>query len=341
MESAKPSGIVRSALHTTRPEGSVTTTDQAALPHVDAASAHAQGRRRMTRVTSVILIVYLCVVVGIMVIRQVAPTPDLFLIFASVVAVMLGRTRAFLRDWVPFVVIFLAWEAMRGIADDFGAEVHSDSVIALERLISFGTVPPEWLQARLYVPGSVWALDLSMSVVYLGHFLLPLLIAFGLWLRSRRQYYEFVLTLMVMSFAAFFTALFVPVAPPRFAHLYGEGLAVYDIVRETMLRLDFAPITTWAYGNVIGNPVAAFPSLHAAYPFLGYLFLRERWPRLAWLMLAYCGVVWFAITYLGHHYIVDAVGGLLYALAAYHLIRATWWRGIFRRPSFARFRPTS
>jgi membrane-associated phospholipid phosphatase len=269
-------------------------------------------------------------VVIIMVVRQVTPTPDIFIIFASIVAVILGRARSFLRDWVPFVAIFLAWEAMRGIADEFGAQVHSDSVIALERLVSFGIVPTVELQRLLHVPGQPSALDLSMSLIYLGHFLLPLLIAFGLWLRSRRQYYEFVLTLMLMSFAAFFTALFLPVAPPRFAGQYGEGLAVKDVLHDTLLQLEFAPITTWAYGNVIGNPVAAFPSLHAAYPFLGYLFLRERWPRLAWGMLAYCGVVWFAITYLGHHYVVDIVGGVLYAFAAYQLVRATWWRRVFR-----------
>jgi hypothetical protein len=37
-------------------------------------------------------------------------------------------------------------------------------------------------------------------------------------------------------------------------------------------------------------------------------------------MLAYCGVVWFAITYLGHHYVIDAVGGMVYAAAAYWLV---------------------
>jgi membrane-associated phospholipid phosphatase len=193
-------------------------------------------------------------------------------------------------------------------------------VIALERLVSFGTVPTVELQRVFHASGSVNALDLSMSFVYLGHFLLPLLIAFGLWLRSRWQYYSYVFALMLMSFAAFFTALFLPVAPPRFAYQYGEALPVFDVLHDTLLQLQFAPITTWAYGNVIGNPVAAFPSLHAAYPFLGFLVLRTRWPRLGWAMLAYCFVVWFAIVYLGHHYVVDIVGGVIYAVAAYWLV---------------------
>lgn len=289
------------------------------------------GSRGLNRVMTGILIGYLLLVVVIMVVRQVTPTPDIFLIFASVVAVMLGRGRAFLRDWVPFVVIFLAWEAMRGVADDFGAEVHSDAVIALERLVSLGTVPSETLQRAFHVPGSPSALDLSMSLVYLGHFLLPLLIAFALWMRRRSLFYEFLVALMVMSFAAFFTALFLPVAPPRFAYQYGEALAVTDVLHDTLLQLQFAPITTWAYGNVIGNPVAAFPSLHAAYPFVGYLVLRHRWPRAAWLMLGYCFVVWFAIVYLGHHYVVDILGGIAYALAAWWLVRSRWTHELVAR----------
>jgi membrane-associated phospholipid phosphatase len=291
---------------------------------------HRIGSRGLNRAMTVILVGYLLIVVLIMVVRQVTPTPDIFLIFASIVAIMFGRGRAFLRDWIPFVVIFLAWEAMRGIADDFGAEVHSDGIIAIERFISFGRVPSEELQRLFHHVGSVNVLDVSMSVVYLGHFLLPLLIAFALWMRSRWHYYEFVVALMLMSFAAFFTALFLPVAPPRFAYEYGQGLNVVDVLHDTLVQLQFAPVTTWAYGNVIGNPVAAFPSLHAAYPFLGFLVLRRRWPRLAWGMLAYCFVVWFAIVYLGHHYVVDIIGGVTYAFVAFWLVTSPRVRHLLR-----------
>ena len=94
------------------------------------ASEHGRSVRRLTLG---ILVVYLGIIVVLMIVRQVKPTPDLFVLFASAVAVMLGRGRAFVRDWIPFLVIVIAWEAMRGIADDFGAEVHSDSIIAVER----------------------------------------------------------------------------------------------------------------------------------------------------------------------------------------------------------------
>jgi len=47
------------------------------------------------------------------------------------------------------------------------------------------------------------------------------------------------------------------------------------------------------------------------------LFLREHGPRWSILMLVYAAVVWFAIIYLGHHYLVDALGGIVYPVAAY------------------------
>ena len=277
--------------------------------------------RSLNRFTSVLLVGYLGFIVLFMVLRRASLSPDVFVVFVSVIAVMLGRGKAFIRDWAPFLLIFLAWEAMRGIAYQFGATVQSDSVIALERFIAFGFVPPVALQQWLYEPGRIGPLEISMAAVYAAHFILPLTVAFLLWVKRRAAYYQYVITLMVMSFAQFFTAILMPVAPPRYAGQFGETLPIADIGHEVTLRTGIS-VFSWAYQNINANPVAAFPSLHAAYPILAYLFLREYWPRWSWLMLVYAGLVWFAIMYLGHHYLVDALGGLLYAVAAYAGVKA-------------------
>jgi membrane-associated phospholipid phosphatase len=281
---------------------------------------HEGAGRSLNRFTTVLLVGYLAFIVLFMVLRRAALSPDVFFVFVSVIAVMLGRGRAFIRDWAPFLLIFLAWEAMRGIAYQFGADVQSDGVIAVERFISFGAVPPEVLQQWLYEPGRIGPLEITMAAVYTAHFVLPLTVAFLLWVKHRATYYTYVVALMLMSFAQFFTAILMPVAPPRFAGLHGESLPVVDIGSEVAVRTGMT-IVSWAYQNINANPVAAFPSLHAAYPILAFLFLRERWPRWSWLMLAYASVVWFAIMYLGHHYLVDALGGLVYAVVAYLVVR--------------------
>jgi membrane-associated phospholipid phosphatase len=306
----------------------VLASNQAATPVAD--EAH-QGRS-LNRFTTILLIGYLGFIVAFMVLRHAAVTADLFVVFVSVIAVMLGRGRAFVRDWAPFLLIFLAWEAMRGIANQFGAEVQSDAVIAVERFISFGLVPSAELQRLLHTPGVVGPLEMATAAIYAAHFLLPLGIAFALWLKRRRSYYHYVIALMLMSFAAFFTAVVLPVAPPRFAYQYGEALPVVDLAALVANQTGIGMLS-WAYHNLIGNPVAAFPSLHAAYPILGFFFLRDHWPRASGLMLVYAAAVWFSIVYLGHHYVLDVIGGLAYAVAAYLVVRSAvsgrlghWWR---------------
>ena len=212
---------------------------------------------------------------------------------------------------------------MRGIAYQFGADVQSDAVIAIERFISFGAVPPVVLQQWLYEPGRIGPLEITMAAVYAAHFVLPLTVAFLLWVKHRATYYTYVVALMLMSFGQFFTAILMPVAPPRFAGLH----------RVKHCRLStFGSQVAFRNGHGHGQlgrtrtsmPIRwlPFPSLHAAYPILAFLFLRERWPRWSWLMLVYAGVVWFAIMYLGHHYLVDALGGLVYAVVAYFGVKA-------------------
>jgi len=282
---------------------------------------HERAGRSLNRFTTVLLVGWLMFIVLFMVLRRAALSPDVFFVFVSVIAVMLGRGRTFIRDWGPFLLLFLAWEAMRGVAYQFGAEVQSDSVIAVERFLAFGVVPPVALQQWLYQPGRIGPLEISMAAIYAAHFVLPLTVAFLLWVKRRGAYYHYVIALMLMSFAQFFTAILMPVAPPRFAGQFGEALPIVDIGHEVTLQTGIG-VVSWAYQNINANPVAAFPSLHAAYPVLAFLFLRERWPRWSWLMLAYAAVVWFAIMYLGHHYLVDALGGLLYAVVAYTVVRA-------------------
>jgi membrane-associated phospholipid phosphatase len=68
------------------------------------------------------------------------------------------------------------------------------------------------------------------------------------------------------------------------------------------------------------DQVAAVPSEHAAYPLLIFLFLRRQFGRIAYLALVYIAALLFSITYLGQHYIIDAVIGFAYAIVGYALV---------------------
>ena len=288
-------------------------TDSSAAP---LAEAPAEGRA-FGRLAGLAIGVYLAFVAYMMILNGTWVTPDLLVVAIAVVAVLLGMGRLFLRDWLPFILIFLAWEAMRGYADNLGAPVHSDSVIALERLISFGIVPTVELQRLFHRADAANALDIATSLLYAAHFVFPLAVAFTFWINDRTLYYRFVATLMLMALIGFVFYLILPVAPPRFAGRHGEDLAVADVIADTLHNLNLKTGADWIYSNLNPNDNAAFPSLHAAFPMLALLFIRRRSPAAAWGFGIYAVAVWFAIIYLGHHYVVDVLGGVLLAVVVY------------------------
>ncbi|MDA8201565.1 MAG: phosphatase PAP2 family protein [Chloroflexi bacterium] len=263
-----------------------------------------------------------------MIAKGIAATPDVVAVALGLAAIVLGRGRLFLRDWIPFLVLFFAYELMRGYADQFGQQVHIGDVIALERALFGGQLPTTILQAWLHPKSGIDPWAVAATVVYFLHFPLPLAVGFLLWLRRRAAYYDFVAALVVLSMAAFVTYVLLPVAPPWWAEQRGylPPGAVLPLKELGFLALattfgfDGHYVYSYAFYNINPNQLAAIPSLHAAYPFLAFLVARHYFGRAGWLMLLYSAAVWFSIVYLGEHHVVDAMAGVLYASLAYWLV---------------------
>ena len=66
--------------------------------------------------------------------------------------------------------------------------------------------------------------------------------------------------------------------------------------------------------------MAAFPSLHVAFPFLAFLALRRAFGRIGWLAFGYTMLVAFSVIYTGDHWIIDVVAGMAYAYVAHYLV---------------------
>ncbi|HEX7491249.1 MAG TPA: phosphatase PAP2 family protein [Candidatus Limnocylindrales bacterium] len=295
---------------------------------------HGHLGRRNDRLLLVGIVAYAILLSFLMIARGISLTPDVVVVGLGLAAIILGRGRLFLRDWIPFIALFFAYELMRGYADKFGLPIHVDDIVAIERAISapLGQLPTTWIQSLHH--GAVWtqqngALDplATLSVIfYFLHFPLPLVVGFLLWIRQRRVYYDYVAALIVLSMAAFVTYLLLPVAPPWWAQVHGNATGILHL-RDTGFQgleslFGFGNYF-FSYQNVYGissNDVAAFPSLHAAYPFLAFLFARKAFGKAGFLMLAYTACIWFAIVYLGEHWVVDIIGGVIYASLAYFAV---------------------
>lgn len=61
----------------------------------------------------------------------------------------------------------------------------------------------------------------------------------------------------------------------------------------------------------------AFPSLHSGCATIEMLFLSYLFPRMKPFCVLYVLWMWFSTMYLTHHYMIDLVGGSIYAILAY------------------------
>jgi membrane-associated phospholipid phosphatase len=251
----------------------------------------------------VLSLAYLLVVSGLMIWRGISVSPDYLLLIVVPVAALSGRFLGFLRDWVPFVALFLGYEALRGIAPKAGFPRHYGFVIRLDKAMFGGVEPSHWLQAQL---GSLRWLAVACTVVYFCHFVIPVGVGMVLWLSDRVQFLRFTAALLAMSFAGFVVFVILPVAPPWLA-------AHHHLLPGVRSLIALPSAVSPYYKSLDPDVAAAFPSLHAAYPLLAALALWPVTRRGAMAAFAWSGAVWFSVVYLGQHYVTDVLGGIAFA----------------------------
>jgi membrane-associated phospholipid phosphatase len=331
----------------------VTEDASAGLNPADDASPARLGRRN-DRILLWSIGGYIVFLSALMIIKGISITPDVLLVGLALAAVVIGRGRLFLRDWIPFIGLFLAYELMRGYADDFGAGIHVADFVAIDRFLGFGTLPTQILQDAFHpATGTDW-LAIVSTIFYFLHFPLPLAVGFFLWLRKRRVYYDFVAAIILLSMAAFVTYLIVPVGPPWYAADHGllngpNGQPTITYLKSTafdqiaqFFGFQGNYLYSYAMYDINPNDVAAFPSLHAAYPTLAFLFTRRAFGRVGYVMIGYAACVWFAVIYLGDHYLIDVLAGILYAVLAYLAVTRApgWFRRVMDRAADAEIEAT-
>ncbi|HYM67559.1 MAG TPA: phosphatase PAP2 family protein [Patescibacteria group bacterium] len=255
---------------------------------------------------------------GVMLWRGISIEPEWVVLALLVIAIALGRGRTFIADWAPFLVLFFAYEAMRGFAAKTGFAPHDLS--GMERAVFGGTLPGLTLQHAFYKPDTVSPQDVIAMFFYFMHFPLPILVGFVFWVRSRSHYRRFVAALLLMALLSFITYLFFPSAPPWYQFKEGvapDGVAIHKILNETVDKFwGTRYIVSPLYTHLNPNEFAAFPSLHAAFPALATVY---AWTRYRWLsigLILWTLAVLLSIVYLGEHYVVDALAGFVYVAVA-------------------------
>jgi hypothetical protein len=230
----------------------------------------------------------------------------------------MSRVRMFLarRDGVAQLAVVLgalgAYEVARlAMKPDWArAFANANRIESLEDALGFA-----WEQslqrAFLAVPDLISALNLFYFV---GHFLLTGLFFLWLYHRSREGFRSFRDGFLAATALALVIHWIFPTAPPRLA---GVGL------EDTLLMFSGIDIGS-PTSSALSNPVAAVPSLHAAYALgvgIGVIrYARSYLARLAGAI--YPPLVVLTIVVTGNHFLLDALAGMLVLGVGFLVVRS-------------------
>jgi len=245
------------------------------------------------------------------------PTPDKILVFLIFVFMIFSQAWEMFKRFGPFMVILLAYDGFRSLVPSLNTHVHYTLMPNFDKAI-FGTLPTVTLQRWLWHGHVVWY-DFLFYGAYMMHFLLPIILALLVWKLRESSYWQFVTAYLITSFGAFFVFLLYPTAPPWLASQDGY---IPHIARISSAVSGAMGITNFpsVYNYFAANPVAAVPSLHAAYSTLFSLFIFRLFGK-KWgiVSLIYPFLIIFGVVYMGEHYVFDVVTGVALAIVGFFL----------------------
>ncbi len=247
--------------------------------------------------------------------------PDIIMVGLLGFAIISARAIRFLRDWTPFLLLTIGYLALPGLTPGLQQRAHIGFPIALDNWLGRGQIITARFQSVLWDPARLHWYDYLASMLYLLHFVVPLVLAYLFWHWRRPLYVRFVRTYLVLMYAGFTLYLIYPMAPPWWASNLGRISQIAPILS----------LVHWkGIGNPVGiltatfqpDPVAAMPSMHAAFSMLVWLVLWRTWPRRGWIAILYPLAMATTVLYTGDHYVIDIFVGWLFALVAFTVV----WR---------------
>jgi hypothetical protein len=210
---------------------------------------------------------------------------------------------------------FAAYEVARHAMQPNWSEAFANArrIESVEQVL--GVAWEQSLQrAFLAIPDVIPALNIFYFV---GHFVFTAIFFVWLYRRSWDGFRSFRDAFLIATAISVVIHYLFPTAPPRLA---GIGL------EDTLLIFSGIDIGS-PTSSAISNPVAAVPSLHAAYA-LGVGIGLVRYARSSLVRLAgalYPPLVIVTILATGNHFVLDAVAGIAVIGAGFLIVG--WWRG--------------
>jgi PAP2 superfamily len=239
------------------------------------------------------------------------------------------------RDWFALVAVYIAYDYSRGMADQLGRPVNYTWLARIDRFIFLGRDPNVVMQWHFLKTDVRWY-DVVGSIVYMTHFVLPVVPLAYLRVRDRTAWLQYLRRFGLTLYIAVACFVVFPAAPPWMAAKAGYSQPVARITGRGWWELHLKTISkTLDRGAAVMNSVAAMPSLHSGCALLITLWATRNLPwRKRAPFLLFPVVMAVTLVYFGEHYFVDALAGWVLVLAAWHI--AEWWerkKGLESPPS--------
>jgi hypothetical protein len=266
-----------------------------------------------------------------------------YVVVVPTLALASARTRTLLIGLYPMALLGFLYDAMRfvknvGLSEAsvhvcdlrdaeirwFGVRVDG-AVVTVHDVLQRHATP--WLDAVAAVPYGTFLFAAIGFAVFLAR-------------RGDAPFRRFTWTFLALNLLGFATYHLYPAAPPWYFHAHGcaVDLAARASEGPNLARVDAMLGISYfrAFYGRSNDVFGAVPSLHVAYP---VLMLREGWRWMKWpgraAWSAYASLMCFAAVYLDHHWILDVLLGLAYALVAYAAVAAVLARTESRAPGVA------
>ena len=235
-------------------------------------------------------------------------------------ALLSSRLTLFVRDWAVFLGLTFLFDAIRGAI--YAAIVHFDLpvymgyAIAAERALLGGAVMPVLLQDLWYESGSIGGFERLLVIVHASHFVFFLTLGLAVWLLRPEEFRRYCLAMLLVMYGGLLAYLLLPTVPPWMAAAEYQVMAPVHRIGMQLYNTSVPTLTA----ALATNPVAAMPSLHAAFPAVCTLIAIRTFGRRAAWTIAYTALSALSVMYLGEHYLVDVLAGWLLGVGAYILV---------------------
>jgi membrane-associated phospholipid phosphatase len=251
--------------------------------------------------------------------------PNITLGIAAIIVIPIvfyfSKSVEFLRISILGVTLLLSYETLAGI---IGALVSPSSVISFDNIdramfgFSFTTVVQNFFASA--------TMTLVSTILYGSHIFLVMTAMILFWFTNKKVFRGYVYAMILTSYMALITFAIFPVAPPWFTgsanNLLDEG---YNMLPGPVNALQQLFLS-------MSNKVAAFPSLHAAYAMLFTVYTVKLKPKIGYISVPLLFGILFSTIYLGQHYVIDLIAGIVYSLVAVFIVE----RLIVRKPKNAK-----